>query len=366
MTGVIAVPYVVTAASGRTHPDAREFDAAMRRAVAVAEVAAGLRAAGFMPDVIIGHESWGETLNLADIWPGAVQIGYREYFYHEAGADVGYDPEFPVHPVHAAGIRAKNAALLLALLRTPRGVSPTAWQRALYPAWAQPAIALAPDGVDLGICRPDPAAFAAPFRLGAAVVAAGERLVTFVARDLEPYRGFHVFARALPALMQRPDVRVVCVGGDGVSYGVAPPTGTWRGRLLAELGGRIDPARLHFTGRIAYADYLRVLQRSDVHAYLSYPFIASWSLREALACGCAVVAGDTAPVREFITDGADGMLVNGLDPDAVACAVLGLLEAPGRRAALGQAARVRAEASLGLAAHLQSWDGAIRAALDGG
>ena len=154
-------------------------------------------------------------------------------------------------------------------------------------------------------------------------------------------------------------------GGDGVSYGVAPPTGTWRGRLLAELGGRIDPARLHFTGRIAYADFLRVLQRSDVHAYLSYPFIASWSLREALACGCALVAGDTAPVREFVADGENGVLVDGLDPDAVAGAVLGLLEAPARRAALGQAARLRAEACLGLGGHLEGWHAAIRAALDG-
>ena len=332
----------------------------MRRAAAVGEVAAGLRAAGFQPDVIVGHEGWGETLNLAEIWPDASLLGYREYFYHLTGADVGFDPEFPVLPAQAAGVRAKNAVGLLALLRGTRGVTPTAWQRSLYPDWAQPLIAVVPDGVDLDTCRPDDAARAGPLALGGIRIGEGQRLVTFVARDLEPMRGFHVFARALPRLLARPDVQVVCVGGDGASYGPRPPTGTWLGRAMAEIGGRVDRSRLHFPGRIAHADHLRVLRRSDVHVYLSYPFIASWSLREALACGCALVAGDTAPAREFVADGETGMLSPCLDPGAVADRVLGLLDDDGLRARVQRGARAFAEEVMPMSRHLAGWDALLR------
>ena len=362
--GVHQVSYAVTPASSRTHRDAREFDAAMRRATAVAEVAAGLREAGFNPDIIIGHEAWGETLNLRDVWPWVPQIGYREYFYHMAGADVGCDPEFPPHPSQWAGVRAKNAVGTLALLQQHPGVSPTAWQRSLFPAWAQPAITVVPDGVDLAFCSPDPHDRGEPLLLGAIRVEPSQRLVTFAARDLEPYRGFHTLVRALPRLMARPDVQVICLGGDGVSYGLPPPTGTWRERLLAEIRPRIDPARLHFPGRVAYRMFRDVLRRSDVHTYLSYPFIASWSLREAMACGCAVVAGDTAPVREFLTDGATGRLVAALDPAALADGILDLLDRADDRHALGRSARQWAEANLAMSSHLAGWDGVIQRSLD--
>ena len=360
LAGVTKVTYALTPASHRTHADAREFDAAMRTAVAVAEVAAGLRAAGFQPDVIIGHEGWGETLNLGDVWPGVPQIGYREYFYHGVGADVGFDPEFPVHPTQLSGVRAKNATGVLALLQGHRGVSPTHWQRSLYPDWAQPAIHVIPDGVDLAICCPDPASRTAPVRLGATLVGPDEHLVTFAARDLEPYRGFHTFMRALPGIMARPDVRVICLGGDGVSYGLKPMTGTWRGRLLAELAGRVDLRRLHFPGRTGYLDYIRVLQRSDIHCYLSYPFIASWSLREAMACGCTILAAETAATREFVTHDDTGVLVPPLDPAAVAQQTCALLDDGGRRAARGRAARAFAETHLPMARHLEGWFELIR------
>ena len=366
MAGVRQVSYAVTPASARTHPDAREFDAAMRRAVAVAEVAAGLRVAGFQPDLIIGHEAWGETLNLRDVWPATPQIGYREYFYHLVGTDVGCDPEFPPHPSQWAGVRAKNAVGVLALLQQHPGVTPTAWQRSLFPGWAQDAITIVPDGVDLQFCSPDPAARHRPFTLGTARVEAGQRLVTFAARDLEPYRGFHTLVRALPRLLARPDVQVICLGGDGVSYGVPPLVGTWRGRLLAGLGGTVDLARVHFPGRVDYASFRDVLRRSDVHTYLSYPFIASWSLREAMACGCTVVAGDTAPVREFIHEGQTGRTVPFLDPVALAEQVLHLIDHPEERRALGLAARQWAEANLTLAAHLGGWTRLIRQQVGGG
>lgn len=361
--GLAIVTYVTAPASHRTHAHAHDFDAAMRRATAVAEVAAGLRSRGFQPDIIIGHEGWGETLDLQDQWPGTPQLGFREYFYHLEGADVGFDPEFPPPRSSLGGVRAKNAVAALALLAGHPGVTPTEWQRSRYPVWARPAIRLVPDAVDLDACRPQAGLQAAPFRLGAVALGAGEALVTFTARNLEPYRGFHTLARALPRLLARRGTHVVCTGGDGVSYGLPPPSGTWRSRLVAELGTSIDHARLHFPGILPHADHIRLLQRSDVHTYLSYPFIASWSLREALACGCAIVAGDTAPAREFIAHGDTGLLVPSLDPATLADSVLALLEDPHRRAGLGQAARLWAETHLAPAAHLAAWESAINAAL---
>lgn len=361
--GLSIVTYATTPASNRTHAHAHDFDAAMRRAAAVFEVAAGLRSRGFQPDIIIGHEGWGETLDLQDQWPGAPQLGYREYFYHLEGADVGFDPEFPPNRSSLGGVRAKNAVAALALLAGHPGVSPTIWQRSLYPEWAQPAISLVPDAVDLEACRPLPGPRSTPFRLGPIALEAGDELVTFTSRNLEPYRGFHVLARALPRLLARTRLHVVCTGGDDVSYGLPPPSGTWRSRLLAEIGGRIDLARVHFPGIVPFDDHLRLLQRSNVHTYLSYPFIASWSLREALACGCTIVAGNTAPTREFILPGQTGLLVPPLDPAILAETVLALLEDRLRSAALGVAARSWAETHLTPVAHLAAWQSAIEAAL---
>ena len=358
--GVLKAVYRLTPASDRTHVAAREFDLAMRRAAAVAEVCAGLQAAGFRPDVVVGHEGWGETLNVPDVWPNTPLLGYREYFYHMSGADVGFDPEFPLHMEQGAGVRSKNAVGLLALIRNTRGVTPTEWQRSLYPAWARRQIEVVPDGVDLEACRPDLHARTTPFGLDDIRIGTDQLLVTYVARDLEPYRGFHTFVRALPRVLARPNVQVICVGGDGVSYGLPPPVGTWRSRLMREVAGRVDLSRLHFPGRIPYGDYLRLLRRSDVHAYLSYPFIASWSLREALACGCAVVAGDTAPVREFVADGRTGILAPCLDPDGVADRILALLDDAGGRARLGAAARGFAEATMPISLHVAGWDRLLR------
>ena len=357
MPGVHRMTYAVTPVSNRTHFDARDFDVAMRRAAGVGQAAVRLRDAGFTPDVIVGHEGWGEMLNLGDIWPGQPRLGYREYFYHLEGADVGCDPEFPAPPDMTARIRAKNAAHLLALHQGYPGLSPTAWQRSLYPAWARPAITVVPEGVDLQLCRPDPALREAAFGFGAATVAPGELLVTFVARELEPYRGFHVLMRALPAILAaRRDVQVICLGGDGVVYGMPPAGGgTWRQALLRELGAAIDPARVHFPGKVAYADHVRLLQRSDVHAYLSYPFIPSWSLREALACGCAIVAAGTPAIDELVSDGRTGALVPPFDPAALAEQVLALLDSPIDRQRFGKGARAFAEAGLRMDDHIDAF-----------
>jgi len=348
------------------HRDAQEFEQAVLRAEIVARTAANLKQLGFTPDIIIGHHGWGELLNIRDVWPDAPLLGYYEFFYGLDGLDVGFDPEFPTDPGQYARIRAKNTVNLLALNNGGHGQTPTLFQHGTYPAWARPGITVLPEGVNLDKCRPDPAAAAREFVLGDIRVEPGEKLVTYVARDLEPYRGFHIFMRALPRLLRaRPDLRVVLVGGDGVSYGARLANGSWRQYMLAQLGDAIDLARVHFAGRVDYEDYVRLLQRSDAHVYLTYPFVASWSMREALACGCAVVGSDTAPVREFIADRQTGLLAPFLEPDSLADRVLEVLEDTALSRRLRQAARGWAEANLDMGAYIAAYQALIDTAIGG-
>ena len=203
--------------------------------------------------------------------------------------------------------------------------------------------------------------------MGETTIPPETKLITYVARNLEPYRGFHVFMRAMPKLLrERPDARIVLVGGDDVSYGAKLSHGTWRARLMAEMAGRIDESRVHFPGRVQYGVYRRLLQRSDAHVYLTYPFVASWSLREALATGCAVIGSDTEPVREFVTHGSNGLLAPFLDPGRLADTILTLLEDNelNRRIRIG--ARRYAERHLDLQDHLAGFEATIRKLTRGG
>lgn len=358
LEGVRRLTYGMPANLGQsTYPSAHEFEAAMVRAHAVATIGFQVKRLGFTPDIVLGHEGWGELLNIDDVWPGVPILGYQEFFYHLEGYDVGFDPEFPSTVEGYGRIRAKNAVNLIGLTNRGHHHSPTAFQRGTFPAWAQPSISLLPEGVNLDLCRPMPESRRRPFRLGDITVSPKERLVTYVSRDLEPYRGFHTLMRALPKLLAaRRDVRVVMVGGDGTSYGAKLAQGTWRERLLAELDGRLDTSRIHFPGKVEYADYLRLLQRSDAHVYLTYPFVLSWSFREAMAAGCVVVGSDTPPVREFLTHRQNGLLAPFLEPDTLADTLLEAIEDRKLAARLSANARAYAEAHFDLRAYLAAYE----------
>jgi glycosyltransferase involved in cell wall biosynthesis len=356
--GVRKVPYARPKLDiSETHIAARELDNGARRAEAVHKTALGLKHLGYKPDIIIGHHGWGEMLNLRDLWPDSPMLGYFEFYYQHDKADVGFDPEFPADPREFPRIRAKNAINHIALNLGGAGQTPTEWQLSTYPDWARPNIDLVWEGVDLATCTPDPSARKNTLKVGEMTIRPTDKLITYVSRDLEPYRGFHVMMRALPDLMRaRKDVKVVMVGGDGISYGSPPHKGgTWREAMLAEVGKDIDMDRVVFPGRIGYSTYLAALSRSDAHVYLTYPFVASWSLREALAIGCPVIGGDTATVREFITHGENGLLTPSLEPRTLGRAILGLLEDKPFSRTLRANARAYAERRLAMADYLGSY-----------
>lgn len=318
------------------------------RGVTVARAARLLRdREGYVPDVIVGHSGWGETLFLKQVWPGARLIVYSEFYYAGQGRDVGFDAEFddpsPAARFDAGLIaQARAAHLGQALLHADQGLAPTRWQADALPPALRDRVAVIFDGVDTDVVRPDPsAALTLP---DGTVIRAGDEVLSFVNRNLEPYRGFHILMRALPeVLAARPQARAVIVGGDAVSYGRAPPGGgSWRDRMLAELGDRLDLTRVHFTGRLPYADFLRLMQVTRVHAYLTYPFVLSWSAVEALAAGALVVASRTPPVEEVIRHGENGLLVDFFDLPGWVAALTDALAHPDRHAPLRQAARAGA------------------------
>ncbi|TLU73384.1 glycosyltransferase family 4 protein [Lichenicoccus roseus] len=376
MPGVRRVSYCMPReAAAETFAVAQEFELATLRADQVAQTARALRQLNYQPDIIIGHHGWGELLNLHDVFPDTPMLGYLEFYYHTDSFDVGFDPEFPSDASMFPRVRAKNAVNLLALTNNPlrsRGQTPTWFQRSTYPAWAHEQITVLPEGVDLDICRPDPLAAARELVLPVAggtpvVVHPGEKLVTYVARDLEPYRGFHVVMRALPRILQaRPDARIVLVGGDGVSYGARLSEGSWREYMLREVGASLDPSRVHFVGKQSYASYVALLQRSDAHMYLTYPFVASWSLREAMAVGCPIVASDTAPVQEFIRDRETGLLTPFHQPRVLGDRVLELLEDTTLSARLRHAVRAEAERTLSMRSYIANYEALIRRTMQAG
>jgi glycosyltransferase involved in cell wall biosynthesis len=293
-----------------------------------------LRDEGFVPDVVAVHPGWGEALFVRDVFPAARMLAYGEYYYGTPGGDTDFDPEFGGSPSPHDGERLhiKNTHLLHALSDCDLALSPTEFQRSRHPAWAQPKIRVIHDGINTALFRPNPQA---TIQLAGAkrTFKVGDELVTFVARQLEPYRGYHIFMRALPILQRlRPDAHVLIVGGEGASYGAQPPAGqTWRNIFLKEVAGQLDMGRVHYVGQVPHQVLTGLMQVSAAHVYLTYPFVLSWSLLEAMSIGCLVVGSATAPLQEVVQDGVNGLLTDFFDPEALAHRIAYALE---HRAAL--------------------------------
>ncbi|MFN4061846.1 MAG: glycosyltransferase [Paracoccus hibiscisoli] len=328
-------PVQTDSALGRTYADHAE------RGLLTARGARALRDRhGFHPDIIIGHPGWGETLFLKEIWPDATLLIYAELMYRTRGHDVGFDPEISPDRDEARFMTvARSAHLIQALVQADGAIAPTRYQADSFPSELRGKITVIHDGIDTARVAPDPGArLALP---DGPTLRAGDEVLSFVSRSLEPYRGFHILMRALPAVLAaRPQAQVVLVGAEGTSYGAKPrDANSWKDKLLAEVGGQLDLSRVHFTGRVGYGDYLSLMQVARVHCYLTYPFVLSWSLTEAMAAGAYVVGSNTEPVRELITDGVNGRLVPFFDTGALAAALIRGLEGDPQAPAIRAAAR---------------------------
>jgi len=352
-----------TATKGSTpaiHPWIRDFETKIIRSEACFRASLEMKNKGFTPDIIVAHHGWGESLFLKEVWPQA-KIGiYCEFFYHPHGADVNFDPEFPsLDPGEACRIQLKNLNNLLHFEVADAAISPTHWQASTFPETFRKHISVIHDGIDTNVVAPN------PFASLILKTANGEDLkltrqdevITFVNRNLEPYRGYHTFMRALPELLRaRPKARVLIVGGDDVSYGSRPDekkygAAKWKDIFISEVRAQIsdqDWQRVHFLGHVPYQYFIPLLQLSTVHVYLTYPFVLSWSLLEAMSAGCAIVASDTKPLKEAIEHNQTGLLFNFFDPAELAAGVVKLLENPSERERLGANARKFAQSNYDL------------------
>jgi glycosyltransferase involved in cell wall biosynthesis len=325
------------------HPWIHDLESKVIRGQAAYSAALQLRQGGYEPELIIAHPGWGESLFLKEVWPSAKLGIYCEFFYHAHGADTCFDPEFPVDdPLLAGRMRMKNSNTLLHLDIADAGLSPTHWQAGTFPEPFRQKIRVIHDGIDTDVLAPNTGA---QLTLDGRInLTPADEVITFINRDLEPYRGYHIFMRALPALLkERPRARILIVGGDGVSYGAGPEgQRSWKDIFAAEVRPQISDAdwsRVHYLGHIPYASLIAVLQCSTVHVYLTYPFVLSWSLLEAMSVGCAIVAGDTKPLHEAISHNETGKLVNFFDSAVLAETIRELLDNAPERHRLGRNAR---------------------------
>lgn len=304
--GVVLRTYtMLRSAVAETHPLLKDLEAKVLRAEACAAAAMQLQREGFVPDLIVAHPGWGEALFMKDIYPHAKLAIYCEYFYAAQGQDVGFDPELPALTLDQRyQLRLRNTVNLLSLDAADIAYSPTHWQRSTYPPSAQTKIQVVHDGINTSrLQRHEDAVI----RLAANAhhcdisLSVGDEVITYVARNLEPVRGFHVFMRALPeVLRRRPKAHAVIVGGDQISYGSAAPGGlTWKDHMLNEVGADLDMSRVHFVGKVPKQTYLELLSISKVHLYWTTPFVLSWSFLEAAASGVPLIASATQPVLEY-------------------------------------------------------------------
>ncbi len=319
------------------HPYAATYERAVLNGQAVARAALKLKAGGYRPDIVMAHSGWGAGLFVKDVWPDAHYIGYFEWYYRADAEDISFLDDGARAFDDELRSRSRNAPILMDLAHCDSAIVPTEYQKSQFPSSFLDKLTVFHDGVDTNYFAPAPDA---RLHIPSLDLSHVDELVTYVARGMEPYRGFPAFMRALEIVLKaRPNAHAVIVGEDRIAYGRRLPEGeSWKKRMLAECD--LDPERVHFTGLFPRDQYRAVLQASAVHRYLTAPFVLSWSLLEAMSAGCALVVWDTAPVKELIARGADAFeIAPPKSHDAVAEAAIRLLDEKALRISRSEKAR---------------------------
>ncbi len=291
------------------HRYLRFYEEAIIHAQAAAEAAIQLRNSGFIPDIIYGH-TWGQTLFMKDIFPEVPLLCYFEWFYNSVGADMGFDGEV-LSVDKLAKLRSKNAHLLIDLYTCDAGICPTKFQKKQFPKEFDDKLKVIYDGVDTDYCKPNENAV---FKIDNKdlVFTSKDEVVTYATRGLEAYRGFPEFMQAVERLQKRrKNLHVIIAGEDRVCYGPKLADTTYKKLMLQKLD--LDLDRIHFVGKLPFARYVNLLQISSAHVYLTYPFVVSWSLFDAMSCACPIVASATEPVMEFVENNKSGLLFDFYD-----------------------------------------------------
>ncbi len=322
--------------STQVHYDVTNFQRAVFRGQSITHILEKCKTQGLSFDIALCHTGWGEALYLKTIYPDLPLIGYVEFFFNIKNCDVDFDPASPLTQEQKIQIKNLNAQLLLGMNECDALVSPTYWQQSLFPDIWKPNINVIHEGVDTELCCPDAnVSIRLPNGLE---LSKKNKVVTYCARNLEPYRGFPVFMKAIDQLLKKGlDCHVLIVGGDDVSYSPRLPGESYRTYCIRQ--GDFPEDKVHFLGEVDYEDYLKVLQISSVHIYLTYPFVLSWSLVEAMATGCAIIASDTGPLQEIIQPENNGLMVEFFDYEALSKKISELLHNPEKSRQLGVAAR---------------------------
>jgi glycosyltransferase involved in cell wall biosynthesis len=340
LEGVRLVRYNLPRGTGKdVYPLAVRAEADLIRGRSALEAARLLASEGWDPAVIVGHPGWGEMVFLKEVFPGARQVAFAEFFYHAHGYDVGFDTEFiPLDAETPFRTKAKNAIMSLTYSEADAIVAPTRFQADSLPPAFRPNTRIIHEGVNVEAIRPGPPE---PFELpDGRLIAPGTPVITHVNNAMEPLRGLHIVARALPRLLAEiPDAHVLLIGTPTRrAYGGNPPEGkTWKDVCFE--GVDYDPARVHFLGALPHDRMLQALRLGTAHVYYSYPFVLSWSLVEAMALGCYVIGSDTAPLHDAITDGVNGRLLPFFDPGALSDALIEACRNPAASMPLRLAAR---------------------------
>ena len=359
--GIVTLGYKTPMGAGeKTHPYLQFLEASVRRGQAVARGLLHMKQQGFVPDIILAHPGWGEALFARDIFPNTPLVLFCEFFFYPGEADMAFDPEYPCSFEQQISVKIRNSVQIASIMEANALVSPTNWQASRYPKLFQPFIHIIHEGVNTELVTPEGEASIALVQgekgectvLEPGVEAQvpsgpvltlkrGQKVLTYIARNLEPYRGFHQFLRALPAIQARhPDLHTIIVGGDEVSYSLHLPAGqTYKQQILEPVQNSLDLSHVHFTGRVSYDVLLSIYRISSAHVYLTYPFVLSWSLLESMAASGLVIGSRTPPVEEVVRHGENGLLVDFFDRDALVDTVDEVLRHPEKFGPLRQAAR---------------------------